>query len=299
MDIVTHAGIGLVIAAPFAAERPELAAGLLLGSVLPDLDALSRVFGKCAFLRFHQTWTHALPVQVLASVGAGLASTLFGMDGLSFALGLFTGLAIHTLLDLSNTLGVKAFAPFSMRRFCLEWVFFIDSVVLAFTFVAVGITTSQFLSAGEAPICVTLGFVGVLALYLGIKGFLRRRAGTFVPEAITLIPSALEPWRFFGVIETGDSVDLFQINAFTGNRLTWTRQIVLDRDYAELLASVPGFRLMRELSPAYHVVSAKRTDAGEVVMCRDLRTRNFRTTFGDLEVLLDPNRKIVQTTFHV
>ena len=299
MDIVTHACIGIVVAAPFMADRPELAAGLLLGSVLPDLDALSRVFGKCAFLRFHQTWTHALPLQGLASVGAGLAATLFGIDGLSLALGLFTGLAIHTLLDLSNTLGVKAFAPFSMRRFCLEWVFFIDIVVLVFTFIAVGIAISQFLSTGEAPISVTLAFVGVLAFYLGIKGFLRRRAGRFVPEAITLIPSALEPWRFFGVIENGNCVDLFQIDAVTGKCGTLTRQIVLDGDYAGLLANVPCFRLMRELSPAYHVVSAKRTDAGEVVVCRDLRTRNFRTTFGDLEVLLDANRRIVQTTFHV
>jgi hypothetical protein len=56
---------------------------------------------------------------------------------------------------------------------------------------------------------------------------------------------------------------------------------------------------MRELSPAYHVVSASATEAGELICCRDLRTRNFKTTFGDLEILLDARRQIVQTTFHV
>ena len=299
MDIVTHAGIGVVAAAPFMAERPEFAAGLVLGSVLPDLDALSRVFGKCAFLRFHQTWSHALLVQGLASVGAGLAATLFGIDGVSLALGLFGGLAIHTFLDMSNTLGVKAFAPFSMRRFCFEWVFFIDSVVLVLTLIAVGLTIWRFLSSGEASISIAVTFVGLLALYVVTKGFLRRRAGTFIPEAITLIPSALKPWKFFGVIESGNCVELFQINALTGNRETLKRQVVLDTDYDGLLANAPGFRLMRELSPAYHVVSAKWTDVGEVIVCRDLRTRNFGTTFGDLEVLLDANRKIVRTTFHV
>ena len=116
---------------------------------------------------------------------------------------------------------------------------------------------------------------------------------------MTLIPSALKPWQFFGVIESGNSVEFFQINAIIGNRQTLTRQKVLDGDYAGLLSNVPCFRLMCELSPAYHVVSAKMTEAGELIMCRDLRTRNFGTTFGDLEILLDANRKIVRTTFHV
>jgi membrane-bound metal-dependent hydrolase YbcI (DUF457 family) len=46
MDIITHAGIGLIAAAPLLNSHPELAAGLVAGSVLPDLDALNRVFGK-------------------------------------------------------------------------------------------------------------------------------------------------------------------------------------------------------------------------------------------------------------
>jgi len=59
VDIVTHAMMGLVAASPFAGERPEAAAAFAAGSVLPDLDALSRVFGKRAFLACHQTWSLA------------------------------------------------------------------------------------------------------------------------------------------------------------------------------------------------------------------------------------------------
>lgn len=299
MDIVTHAGIGLVTAAPFMADRPELAAGLILGSVLPDLDALSRLFGKCAFLHFYQTWSHALPVQALASLGAGLVGRLFDIDGLSLGFGLFAGLAVHTLLDLSNTLGVKAFVPFLKRRFCLEWVFFIDGITLTLTFLATAFIIWRYLRGGDAPVCVTVIFVGILTVYFGAKGLLRARAETLVPQAISLIPSALMPWRFFGVIESGDHVDFIQVNALMGNRESIARQAVIDRDYAGLLVNVPAFRLMRELSPAYHVVSTSRTDAGEIVLCRDLRTRNFGTSFGDLEVQLDANRKIVRTKFHV
>ena len=82
MDIITHAGIGLIAAAPMLNSRPELALGLVAGSVLPNLDALVRVFGKRAFLRSHQTWSHAIPVQVAVSLLAGVIGSAWGADGL-------------------------------------------------------------------------------------------------------------------------------------------------------------------------------------------------------------------------
>src|SRR4051794_28616833 len=138
MDILTHAGIGLIAATPLMNSHPELALGLVAGLVLPDLDALSRLFGKRAFLRSHQNWSHALPVQAVVSVLAGWVARFFGADGWAFGVGLCFGFAGHTLLDFSNTLGVTLAAPFSRRRFCLEWVFFIDAFVLAATVVTSG-----------------------------------------------------------------------------------------------------------------------------------------------------------------
>ncbi len=299
MDIVTHACIGLIAAAPVLSSHPELALGLVAGSVLPDLDALSRLFGKRAFLRSHQTWSHALPVHAVMSTLAGLLAHVCGADGLLLGSGLFAGLAIHTLLDFSNTLGVTLLAPFCRKRECLEWVFFIDAFVLLLTFAATTQTLWLFYHNGDVPAGYAEVFFGTLAAYFAAKGLLRKRAGTLAPEAITLMPSALWPWRFFGVAESGNLVRLFQVNAIVGSRETLARHVVLDEDFAGLLARVPEFRLMRELSPAYHVVSANTTGAGEVIVCRDLRTRNFGTTFGDLEVVLDGNKSVVRTTFHV
>ncbi len=299
MDIVTHAGIGLIAAIPVLDSHPELALGLVAGSVLPDLDALSRIFGKRAYLRSHQTWSHALLAQVVVSVLAGLLANVGGADGLLLGVGLFVGLTIHTLLDFCNTLGVTLLAPFSHKRFCLEWVFFIDVIVLWLTFAATGITLWLFYRHGDVPAYYAGIFLGTLAIYVVAKGVLRRRAAAAAPEAITLMPSALWPWRFFGLVESGNCIRHFQINAITGRREALANSEILDDAYAGLLAEVPEFMLMRELSPAYHVVSTNKTDAGEVVACRDLRTRNFKTTFGDLEILLDANKRVIRTTFHV
>ncbi len=299
MDILTHAGIGLVAAAPFVGSQPELAAGLAAGSVLPDLDALSRMFGKRAYLLTHQTWTHAIPVEAAFSVAAGLLASAFGAGGVSLGVGLFAGLAVHTLLDFSNTLGVALLGPFSRKRFCLEWVFFIDAVVAVWTIVSAGFAFWTLRRWGEMPV----RYAGVcfvnLAAYFALKAILRRRAGSFAPEAVSLVPSALCLWRFFGVARDGGRVRTFAINAVTGERSGSTWHDIFDDTYCPRLAAVPEFKLMRGLSPAYHVVSARKTDEGDLVLCRDLRTRNFSTRFGDLEVLLGPDNKVKRTLFHV
>ena len=299
MEIITHAGIGLIAAAPMLNSRPELALGLVAGSVLPDLDALARVFGKRAFLRSHQTWSHAIPVQGAVSVLAGVIASACGADGLLLSAGLFAGLVIHTLLDFSNTLGVTLLAPFSRKRFCLEWVFFIDAFVLSSTFITAGFSLWLFYRNGDAPTLYAGTFFGTMAVYFGTKGILRRRAGALATDAVTLMPSALWPWRFFGVEECGNCVRRFQLNAITGSQKTLAQQEMFDDAYAGFLANVAEFMLMRGLSPAYHVVSAKKTEAGELVVCRDLRTRNFGTDYGDLEVLLDQHNGVLRTTFHV
>jgi inner membrane protein len=299
MDIITHAGIGLIAAAPMLNSRPELALGLVAGSVLPDLDALSRVFGKRAFLRSHQTWSHALPLQAAVSVLTGFLANACGADGVLLGAVLFAGFMIHTLLDFSNTLGVTLLAPFSRKRLCLEWVFFIDAFVLTLTFATAGLSLWLFYRNGDVPIRYAGTFFATMVTYFGAKGLLRRRTKALAADAISLMPSALWPWRFFGIAECGNCVRRFQINAITGSRTALAQQEVFDAAYSGLLANVPEFILMRELSPAYHVVSVTKTEAGEMVVCRDLRTRNFGTSYGDLEVLFDTNNDVLRTTFHV
>ena len=73
VDIVTHAMMGVVVASPALTHHPIAAGCFMFGSVLPDLDALSRVFGKRAFLKSHQTYSHALPVIAVIGLLAGVA----------------------------------------------------------------------------------------------------------------------------------------------------------------------------------------------------------------------------------
>ena len=92
MDIVTHALIGLASSAGLMHTHPALACGLVFGNVAPDLDAFSRLGGKHAFLRFHQTYTHSLAAMLLPfllAVGLSVVeSQVLAESALGFGIGM-------------------------------------------------------------------------------------------------------------------------------------------------------------------------------------------------------------------
>jgi len=299
MDIVTHAGIGVIAAAPFMADRPELGLGLVAGSVLPDLDAFYRLIDKRSFLQAHQTWSHALPIQLLVSIGAGFCAHFGGGNGLALAAGLFAGLAGHTLLDLTNTFGVALFKPLTNRRFCVEWVFFIDAIMLLATAIALGFVVPGLLRGEPVQAWRRAAYFSFIAAYVISKGALRRRAAKLLPEAQSLVPSALVPWQFFHAQTRQDAVVVQRLNVLTGTTVAVGQVPVLDAPFLEVLQGLPEFRLMREVSPEYHVVSTTTEGNSTHLLCRDMRTRNFGTRFGDLEVWLDADHKVTRSVFHV
>jgi membrane-bound metal-dependent hydrolase YbcI (DUF457 family) len=296
VDIVTHGMMGVIVASPIAREHPLAAGAFMLGSVLPDLDAFSRVFGKRAFLAAHQTYSHALPV--IAAIG-GLAWGALragGIDAPYVAVALMLGMVFHSILDVTNTFGITLLAPFTHRRFCTEWIFFIDSVVIAATVPALGWTVWRWASTGEPDRVVPLVYIGAMAAYWAARIVLRRLARRQAPEGtMSLIPSALVPWRFYGCARVGNAVETFAITSggILTDRKTWS---VHDAEFPELEA-LAEFRQMRRVSPAYHAVAVARGET-TTVTCKDLRTRNFGASFGTLEVDL-AGGAVIGTRFHV
>jgi membrane-bound metal-dependent hydrolase YbcI (DUF457 family) len=300
MDILTHATIGLIAASPFAVNSPELAGGILLGSVLPDVDTFSRIFGKRTFLAWHQTWTHSLPLTLGLSVALTLCSIFFDWNGLQLGIGLFFGMLGHILLDYSNTLGVALLKPFSNRRFCLEWVFFIDATVLAITLLTTGRIVWNWYQGQLENYAASLACGILLIVYWIFKGVLRSRAGRLAPVGtVSLLPSALTPWKFLCAKVEKDEASLFYLNACTGATVSKHSVPIHDAIFKPLLAQLPEFKIMQELSPAYHVVDVVNEERGKRILCRDLRTRNFGTSFGDLTVWLGETNQITRIHFYV
>jgi len=301
VDILTHALIGGVLASPFFDSAPIPAACLVFGAVLPDLDAFSRLLGKRAFMHLHQTLSHGLPAIItVALVGSPILS-LMGLEAAWAGPALAAGMLVHTLLDLTNTYGIALFAPLSRRRFSMEWIFFIDAFVIAASGLSLGLAYRAIQTRGHAPPSIAIGFCAFFLLYAGLKAWLRSRAAKLAPEGtLALMPSALVPWHFLGCARSSeDRIETFLVDLLRGELRDQEEQTIHDGDLAEALASVPEFAIMRSLSPAYHAVQVEDEEAGRRVLCRDLRTRNFKTRFGELELRLDAAGAVQETLFHV
>lgn len=304
MDVVTHAIIGGIVASPFIESAPLAASAFILGSVLPDLDSFSRVFGKQSFMRWHQTWTHSLFILTMFSVtGTAVVYAFFKDEPFPdciwpMALGL--GMVVHVLMDLTNTYGVALLLPFSKRRFSLEWIFFIDAGVLFVSALAAFLLVIFTLKQGRIPAAIGEAFTAFLLLYWLTRAALRLRAAHLSgPHCISLIPSALVPWTYLGCAREGGLLRTFTLNALTG-RVTPEASIpIFDEDYRELLNSLPEYVVMSQLSPAYHVVEVERLSDRTRLLVRDLRHRNFKTRFGALEIILELDGRLQGVTFHV
>ena len=300
MDVVTHAMSGLVLAAPIAPHAPVTASAFLLGTVLPDLDALSRLFGRTAFLRWHQTWTHSLPAALAAGL---LAWGVFAAGGLAEAWAapaLVAGLLLHVLLDLTNTYGLTPLAPFFRRRTSLNWVFFVDAPVAAVSAGCLVFAAVDVLRAGRFGAGPAIVLAAFLLGYLPLKWALRRRALAAAPrDTLDLMPCAFPPWVYTGRTEERGRARLFRVNALSGRVSPEAEAEILDDAYAAELAAVPEFGIMRELSPGYHLVCAERAGDETLLTCRDLRTRNFGGNFGELKVALGPGGQVLRRTLRV
>jgi membrane-bound metal-dependent hydrolase YbcI (DUF457 family) len=300
MDVVTHGMMGVVLAAPFAADQPEAAFAFMMGSVLPDADALGRVGGKRNFLRCHQTFTHSLPIIAAVSVVAYGILAMLGFPDYRIAAALGLGMAFHSLLDYSNTYGITLLAPFSRKRFCREWVFFIDLPVMVVSAGALAMVWQSLQRGHFLGAWVSYAYSGFVVAYWAFRIGLRRRAKRLAPEGtLSLLPTAFVPWKFLGARRVEHQVHLFDLSALDGSLANEVLRDVHDDSYETLLQQIPEFRSMRGLSPLYHAVEVEVREGGVVLTCRDLRTRNFNTRFGELTVTLDAAGVLQGVRFHV
>ena len=89
------------------------------------------------------------------------------------------------------------------------------------------------------------------------------------------------------------------LNVLDASRSRSTTYEVMDEQVLESLHDLPEWNLMRELSPAYHVIKIEAQGNGRKITCRDLRIRNFNSRYGDLEVDVDADGRRTAMLFHV
>jgi membrane-bound metal-dependent hydrolase YbcI (DUF457 family) len=289
VDIIHHACIGGAGFVVLAAQDQELAGlGFLAGSVFPDLDVLFIAAGKRFYLKHHQGLTHSLPMALLYAVLFASIPALQPGWSWSLYMGLLAGLGVHILLDLCNTFGIQIFWPLSPKRFCLDAVFFIDTVLWGLTAGFFALVLTGTVSAGRAAIA----YATLFSSYVFAKLILQRRTKKRLGVDFA-IPSALNPFGFFLFTQRGWQLRTARFNALTG---LMAQECVLP-DTALEVAGLTGqssvYRDMQSILRSLHVIRTDVCPSGTTVVAEDLVVRNFGGRFGRTELRFDAQGRLI------
>ncbi|TWU38699.1 inner membrane protein [Novipirellula aureliae] len=304
MDIVTHAMIGAASSAGVFSTHPGFACGIVLGNVLPDLDAFSRVAGKHAFMKFHQTYTHSLAA---ISIPFFFAFALYRSGNpiwAELAMGLALGMVMHIGLDLTNSYGVRCLWPICSRRFALDWIFFIDLPIIVLSVIAL-LACWMLREPPSSLMVVSASYVVLLLIVVAVRGTIARRIRVMESESSSpqansvLIPTTFSPFRFIACREADNHVELWQVNAISGQIVQENAVEILDDVIPVAVKDTKEWSAMRELSPYFHAVEQEEGPDVTIVVCRDLRIRNFGTRFGSLTCRIAPDGHIIEKKWEV
>ncbi len=128
MDPLTHTLFGAALARTRLGAAPLAGAALVIGSNLPDIDALVVVAGADASFLCRRGWTHGiLGLPLLALALAAILSRLRSDARFTELLRpSLIGVIGHPLLDWLNSYGVRLLTPFDNRWFYGDAVFIVD-----------------------------------------------------------------------------------------------------------------------------------------------------------------------------
>ncbi len=214
MDIVHHTligGAGLSIASELG--QPLIGVAFIIGSIFPDLDVIFMFFGKRFYLRNHQGVTHSLILAPLFS--ALLCLPLLWLLELEWDWLIYfstlSGLVIHITLDWFNTFRIALLYPFVKKRYSLDAVFFIDSVLYVFT-------AAFYLFYVYMDINV-MGYIYpvLFSIYCIGKLYLHRKVIKKI-KPLYAIPSSINPFEFYILEQNKNKLTGYLYNVITKNK---------------------------------------------------------------------------------
>lgn len=140
MDTATHFVMGVAIGGlatldPVVAGHSVTATSVLIGTIvgsqIPDVDALLKLRNNAVYIRNHRGITHSIPAVFLWPIFITVILSFIFPTADIFHLWLWTSLAVflHVFVDIFNAYGTQALRPFSAKWIALGVINTFDSII--------------------------------------------------------------------------------------------------------------------------------------------------------------------------
>jgi membrane-bound metal-dependent hydrolase YbcI (DUF457 family) len=247
VDPVSHLLFGRTVALTIH-RRPALTgvtAALVLGSILPDADAVLTSRGFDLYLRAHASGTHSLLATVVEALVLALVLRMLvtGSRVLPLLVASWVGVVGHIFWDLADGSDISLFTPFSDAMLGWHLVAMGEPIVLV-TLAAAVLLAWRWPARARSSAAAALVLLSVLlAVKKTTQEWARTRYAESVvneaPGAITIAPSLgrLFAWTIYD--RDGDRVRAWSVDGRSG-------AVTLAFEYRDA-ADAPAVMLSREL----------------------------------------------------
>lgn len=271
MDPLTHTLSGFVLSKTISKNKTILAITLIT-SLIPDIDVILRLHSKELFLMYHRGITHGIGAlflfPLLPSIIFHRKIGFFKVYAISF-----TAYALHLFFDLTNQYGTKILSPLDWSFYDLSLSFIIDPYVLLPLLLAV-VFSIKFKNQAKFLYVFSMIFI---ALYLGIKSYLKEEARDFLKQKIEAhqyrvypLPNDFLRWWF--VAKYSDEYTTGFVDLFT-KKLYFDEKYKIKEDPV-IIKSKESKSVRALLSFAKHpVAEIKKEGDVTVVIWRELSYR--------------------------
>jgi len=259
VDPVSHLLFGRVMSCTLTnqSSRRAMAMALVIGSIMPDMDA---VFGPIRFdiyLWVHASGTHSLLGTVIQAVILASALKMWcggGIRCLPLLLASWIGLLGHVFWDLADGSDINVFRPMSDAVFGWHLVSMGEPLILSLLLAALLVSWWQPARARR----IAVAGIAALASVLMIKAASQRAAKVVYaravdndpPAAVAITPIFGRLFTWMTYDRTGDAIRGWQIDSINGSMTS-----VFSYQDA---SSAPGASVARELPVVRTFLSLSR-----------------------------------------
>lgn len=320
MDPLTHTATGLFLSRVGLKRWTPLATPiLLLAANAPDCDIAALGGGWLNYFHYHRHLTHsliAMPVIALLPVVLVRAMARRPVRWLGAWAAAMIAVATHLTLDLTNAYGVRLLLPFSDCWLRLDLTSLVDLWIWAVLLLAIAapflsrLVGSEITSGGEKSRLHGRGWavfaLAFLVIYNYGRSVLHTRAEAVLesriyhgesPSRVEASPDAAAPWRWHGVVETGDfyaTEDVDLLRDFDPTEASIRHKAEPDPAIAAA-RSTRTFQIFLDFAqyPLWRVSPVSEPDEGRLVELFDMR---FGPSIGATAVVTS-NGRVVETHF--
>lgn len=283
MDTGTHIVMGTAIGA-LAIASPELSpetstaifTGVLVGSLIPDIDTVLKLRNNAVYIRHHRGITHSIPAVILWPIFITLMLSLFLPNASLLPVWAWSFFAVflHVFVDIFNAYGTQALRPFSHKWVALGVINTFDPIIFTLHVIAL-IPLLYGVSAVNLIIPLYISLFVYYLLRFAVKAAVKRAVINTVPNATEVIIAPT--MRFFQWRIAASSNDFHFVGRAYGRSITIYDRFPIKElpDFPEVEAAKkdPNIKVFMSFSPIYRWEMVKIDDICEIRLI-DLRYRN-------------------------